>query len=151
MIQPHRAGDGTLIRFQVIEREGAGLHRLLLGAMRSGELRTFVVKRRGRRVQHRSPSIPGWLKWSDSGGILLCEIVSPRSPENEWHLFSAFLGRLAHRYADHIHSISVQFGADAGEAPRRRATRPAASRRARRRRAGSRRRSRPRLSRRGRR
>jgi hypothetical protein len=142
-----------MIRFQVIEREGAGLHRVLLAAMRTGELRTFVVKRRGRRVQHRSPSIPGWLKWSDRGGILLCEIVSPRSPENEWHLFSAFLGRLAHRYADHIHSISVQFGADAWGAPRQRAPRRAgaASGRARRRRVKARGRSRPRTSRRGRR
>jgi hypothetical protein len=136
-----------MIRFQVIEHEGAGLHRVLLAAMRSGELRTFIVKRRGRRVQHRSPSIPGWLRWSDRGGILLCEIVSPRRPEDEWHLFSAFLGRLAHRYADRIHSISVQFGADAKETPRR----AAAARRAPRRRAGSRRRVRPRTSRRARR
>ena len=130
-----------MIRFQVIEREGAGLHRLLLAAMRSGELRTFVVKRRGRRVQHRSPSIPGWIKWSDSGGILLCEIVSPRGPENEWHLFSAFLGRLAHRYADSIHSISVQFGAVTRETPRRPARRGRRAQVPRRRRSGGSRRS----------
>ena len=98
-----------MIRFQVIEREGADLYRSLLAAMRSGDLRTFLARRRGRRVQHRSPSIPRWLKWSSEDGVLLCEIVSPRKPEDEWHLFSAFLGRLAHRFADRIHSISVQF------------------------------------------
>jgi hypothetical protein len=120
-----------MIRFQVIEREGADLHRALLAAMRTGGLRTFVARRRGRRVQHRSPSIPGWLKWSTRDGVLLCEIVSPRKPRDEWHLFSAFLGRLAHRFSDRIHSISVQFSAAPEEAPRRRRRRTGRPRRSR--------------------
>lgn len=117
-----------MIRFQVIEREGADLYRHLLAAMRSGDLRTFLATRRGRRVQHRSPSIPGWLKWSSEDGILLCEIVSPRKPETEWHFFSAFLGRLAHRFADRIHSISVQFRTEPGRPGGRRRRRRTARR-----------------------
>lgn len=108
-----------MIRFQIIERAGADLYRSLLAAMRSGDLRTFLARKRGRRVQHRSPSIPGWLKWSSKDGVLLCEIVSPQKPEDEWHLFSAFLGRLAHRFADRIHSISVQFRTEPMKPPRK--------------------------------
>lgn len=98
-----------MIRFQIVEKEGADLHRTLLRAMRSGELRTFSAEKRGRKVVHKNPNIPGWMNWSSSEGILHCEVRSPRKPGSEWRLFSAFLGRLADRYADQILSLSVQF------------------------------------------
>jgi hypothetical protein len=98
-----------MIRFQIVERAGADLHRALVRAMRSGELRTFVAEKRGRKVVHKNPSIPGWMSWSSSGGVIHCEVRSPRKPGAEWRLFSAFLGRLADRYSDRIVSISVQF------------------------------------------
>ena len=109
-----------MIRFQIVEREDTHLMKTLLAAMRQGELRTFVAKRRGTRILHRSPSIPGWITWERSGGVILCSIVSPRSPGDEWHLLSVFLGRLAHRYSDSIHSISIQFGTSGPERPPRR-------------------------------
>lgn len=98
-----------MIRFQIIERTGANLHKTLIDAMRTGELRTFQAMRRGRRIQHKNLSYPGWMNWSVSDGLINCEIISPRKPGREWQLFSAFLGRLADRYADQIVAINVQF------------------------------------------
>jgi hypothetical protein len=77
--------------------------------MRDGELRTFVVKKRGRKVEHKNDSYPGWMNWSADDGIIHCEVKSPSKPGREWQLFSAFLGRLADRYADLIVAINVQF------------------------------------------
>jgi hypothetical protein len=98
-----------MIRFQIIERTGANLYRLLVDAMRSGELRTFEAARRGRRIQHKNLSYPGWMNWQVLDGIINCEVISPRIPGREWQFFSAFLGRLADRYADQIVAINIQF------------------------------------------
>lgn len=98
-----------MIRFQIVERTGAELHKTLVEAMRSGELRTFVARKRGRKVLHKNRSYPGWMNWSDSHGVVSCEVISPHKPGREWQLFSAFLGRLADRYADRIVAINIQF------------------------------------------
>lgn len=98
-----------MIRFQIVERDGSNLHKNLLEAMRSGDLRTFFVRKRGRKVQHTNASYPGWMNWSPSKGLINCEVISPRKPGSEWRLFSAFLGRLADRYAGQILAINVQF------------------------------------------
>jgi hypothetical protein len=120
-----------MIRFQIIERTGANLHKTLVEAMRTGELRTFEATRRGRRIQHKNLSYPGWMNWSDSDGLINCEIISPHKPGREWQLFSAFLGRLADRYADRIVAINVQF--PDSKIPASRATAIKKSRRSRRR------------------
>ena len=98
-----------MIRFQIIERTDANLRKTLVDAMRAGELRTFEATRRGRRIQHKNLSYPGWMNWSVADGVINCEVISPRKPGREWQLFSAFLGRLADRYADQIVAINVQF------------------------------------------
>lgn len=98
-----------MIRFQIIERTGANLHKTLVDAMRAGELRTFAATRRGRRIQHKNLSYPGWMNWSVVDTVINCEVISPRKPGREWQFFSAFLGRLADRYADRIVAINVQF------------------------------------------
>ena len=98
-----------MIRFQIIERPGANLHKTLVDAMRAGELRTFEATRRGRRIQHKNLSYPGWMNWSVHDGMINCEVISPRKPGREWQFFSAFLGRLADRYADEILGINIQF------------------------------------------
>lgn len=110
-----------MIRFQIVERAGADLYHVLLHAMRSKELRTFIAARRGKRIQHVSKSYHGWMNWSVSHGVIGCEVISPRKPGGEWQLFSAFLGRLADRYADRIAAINVQFpeGLAAAPAPTR--------------------------------
>jgi hypothetical protein len=41
-----------MIRFQIVEHHGAGLHRKLLDYMRSGELQTFSSSKRGRKISH---------------------------------------------------------------------------------------------------
>ena len=98
-----------MIRLQIVERPGTNLYRTLIGAMRSGELRTFAVTRRGKRVTHRNPNYSGWIKWSYAAGVISCEFLSPRRPGTEWRLLSAFVGRLADKFADQVHSISIQF------------------------------------------
>ena len=108
-----------MIRFQIIERAGANLHRTLVDAMRSGELRTFEATRRGRRIQHKNLSYPGWMNWSVHDGMINCEVISPRKPGREWQFFSAFLGRLADRYADQIIGINIQFPAATSESGKR--------------------------------
>ncbi len=107
-----------MIRFQIIERSGANLQKTLIGAMRAGELRTFEATRRGRRIQHKNLSYPGWMNWSVAEGVINCEVISPRKPGREWQFFSAFLGRLADRYADDIVGINIQFPDSTGESGR---------------------------------
>jgi hypothetical protein len=107
-----------MIRMQIIERSGADLHRTLIDAMRSGSLRTFHVKDRGRKVFHANPAYSGWMNWSNDRGMIMCEVVSPRKPGAEWQFFSAFMGRLADRYRDLIGSINVQFEPNAEPAKR---------------------------------
>ena len=109
-----------MIRFQIIERTGANLHHELLRAIRTRELRTFVLAKRGRKIQHVSPSYHGWMNWTARHGVIGCEVLSPRKPGREWQLFSAFLGRLADRYADRISAINVQFPESPPVKPRKR-------------------------------
>lgn len=97
------------IRFQVVERPGANLRKALIDAMRSGSLQTFTVKNRGKKVVHVSPDYPGWMKWEYHDGVITCVVLSPKKPGAEWKLFHAFLGRLAHRFSDQVHSINIQF------------------------------------------
>ena len=106
-----------MIRFQIFERTGANLHKILVDAMRSGELRTFEATRRGRRIQHKNLSYPGWMNWSVHDGMISCEVISPRKPGREWQFFSAFLGRLADRYPHHILAINIQFPGSEAESP----------------------------------
>jgi hypothetical protein len=108
----------SMIRFQIIERAGVNLHKTLVDAMRAGELRTFEATKRGRRIQHKNILYPGWMNWSVHDGMINCEVISPRKPGREWQLFSAFLGRLADRYADQIIGINIQFPAEPSKSPK---------------------------------
>lgn len=115
-----------MIRFQIVERAGSELYKTLVDAMRTGELRTFVALRRGRKIEHKNPAYPGWMNWQVTHGVITCEVISPRKPGGEWHMFSAFLGRLADRYAGLIEAINIQFpGAAAPVRKRRRVKRRA--------------------------
>ena len=96
-----------MIRFHIVEHPGANLQRQLIAAMRAGELRTFKALKRGRKIEHIT--YPGWMNWTAADGVISCAVLSPRKPGQEWQLFSAFLGRLAPRYADSIAAIEVQF------------------------------------------
>jgi hypothetical protein len=93
----------------------SNLHTELVAAMRSGSLQTFFLKKRGKRVLHTTYSTPGWMKWAHEDGVTTCSILSPKKPGMEWKFFSAFLGRLADRFANKIQSVNVQFP---GEPPR---------------------------------
>jgi hypothetical protein len=98
-----------MIRVQIVERHGVNLYRMLIDAMRSGDLRTFTVARRGRMITHRNPNYPGWMRWYHKAGVISCEVRSPRKPGTEWRLVSALVVRLADKFANRVHSISIQF------------------------------------------
>jgi hypothetical protein len=112
-----------MIRFQVMERDQAHLYETLVKAMRDGELRTFRVKDRGRRVVH--VRYPGKITWTHSQGVIDATVVSPKRYGNEWQIFSALMGRLAQRYAAGISGIIVQFPEEAEPSGRRRRKRAA--------------------------
>ncbi|MDA8091885.1 MAG: hypothetical protein M0Z52_13835 [Actinomycetota bacterium] len=98
-----------MIRLQIIEKEGAKLHKKLKDAMNTGELKTFVVQNRGKKVVHTNKNYPGWMNWSSYSGVITCEILSPRKPGEEWKLLGAFIGRLSDKYRAEVHSINIQF------------------------------------------
>ena len=98
-----------MIRMQIVERPGVKLFNLLKRAMRSGELRTFSLEKRGTKVVHiRSP---GFMTWTNLHGIIACEIHTPRDEGKEWQLMSAVLGRLADRFPAFVESIHIQLTA----------------------------------------
>ena len=107
-----------MIRFQIMERDEAHLYQTLVKAMREGELRTFHVEKRGRKVVHER--YPGWITWSHSRGVIDGAAFSPKKEGNEWQIFSALVGRLADKYACSIAGISVQFPRVPARAVRRR-------------------------------
>ena len=113
------------VLIQIVEQPGAGLFHELQSAMRSGRLKTFMLEKRGKKVVHKSTDYPGWMNWSHQHGVITATVLSPNKPGAEWKLLSAFIGRLADKYAHMIVSIALQFLASeppgkAGAAPRRR-------------------------------
>lgn len=113
-----------MIRMQIVERPGVKLFNLLKRAMRSGDLRTFSLERRGTRVTHvRSP---GFMNWVNAEGIIACEIRTPRDEGKEWQLLSNVVGRLSDRFPDFVESINIQLAPRPVAPPRRK--RPARKR-----------------------
>ena len=96
-----------MIRLQIFEHYGAGLHRHLLRYMRSGELQMFYSSKRGRKISH--VKYPGWINGANSDGAINCEVLSPRKPNEEWQLMHAFQGRLAAPFAPSIIATNTQF------------------------------------------
>jgi hypothetical protein len=98
--------ESDMIRMQIVERPGVKLFSVLKRAIRSHDLRTFSLERRGTRVLHvRSP---GFMNWTSAEGIIACEIKSPRDEGKEWQLLSNVIGRLSDRFPDLVESINIQ-------------------------------------------
>lgn len=101
--------EDNVIRMQIVERPGVKLFNLLKRAIRSHELRTFSLEKRGTKVVHiRSP---GFMTWTSTEGIIACEIRTPRDEGKEWQFLSAVVGRLADRYPSGVESINIQLTA----------------------------------------
>ncbi len=96
-----------MITVQIVEHPDANLYKELLSAMRSGDLRTFSAKDRGKKIVH--VSYKGYISWRRDSGVINCKVRYPSNPRMEWQLMHAFLGRLADRYPDWIQSITIQF------------------------------------------
>ena len=98
-----------MVRMQVIERPGSKLFSVLKRAIRSKELRTFSLERRGTRVVHvRSP---GYMSWTYAEGVISCEIRTPRDEGKEWQLLTNVVGRLADRFSELVESVNIQLTA----------------------------------------
>jgi len=98
-----------MIRLQIVERPGVELFKVLKRAIRSKDLRTFTLEKHGTRVVHiRSP---GHMKWTATGGLIACEIRSPKDEGKEWQLLSAVIGRLADRFPALVEAINIQLDA----------------------------------------
>ena len=93
---------------EIVEREGSGLYQALRKDMRTGSLRTFSLKDRGRKVIH--VSAPGRMTWRHSKGTIRCDIPVLSRGE-AWQFLSHWIGRLADRYSSDILSMSIRFGA----------------------------------------
>jgi hypothetical protein len=112
-----------MIRLQIVERPEANLFKFLKRAMRSGELRTFALEKQGTRVVHvRSP---GYMKWMDTGGVIACEIRTPREEGKEWQLLTNFVGRLVDRFPALVQGINIQVDAPPPEPVKKRRKRAA--------------------------
>ncbi len=96
-----------MITLQIVEQPECELYKELRRAMRSKDLRTFSMQNRGRRFKHMAYA--GWINWSHEANVITCVVKNPGNPKVEWQLMHAFLGRLADRYAQYIHSINIQF------------------------------------------
>jgi hypothetical protein len=55
-----------MIRLQIVERPGSDLFAKLKEAMGTGNFRTLIPMKRGRRIVHKT--YPGWMNWSHKGG-----------------------------------------------------------------------------------
>jgi len=99
---------------QIVERPGSDLFHRLQAAMRGGDLRTFQVEKRGRKVLHSAS--PGWMNWTHAEGVIHGTILSPQRKGMEWKLLSALVGRLADRYAADILFMVIHFPTLAGPA-----------------------------------
>ncbi len=82
-----------MITVQIVEHPDTNLHKLLLKAMRSGDLRTFSAQNRGKKITHMTYA--GVINWHRDGHVITCLVKNPRNPKVEWQLMHAFLGRLA--------------------------------------------------------
>ena len=98
-----------MIRMQIVERPGTKLFNVLKRAMRSGDLRTFSLEKRGTKVVHNR--YPGFMSWTHAEGIIACEVRYAKKEAEEWQLLSAVVGRLAHRFPAFVESINIQLTA----------------------------------------
>jgi len=101
-----------MIKMQIIERDGAKLFNVVKNACYDGTLQTFFAEKRGRKITHTRH--PGYINWSSGrDGVIIATIRSPKKPQDEWKILSAFVGRLSDKYSSSIHSISLQFDTSA--------------------------------------
>jgi hypothetical protein len=69
-----------MIKMQIVEQPGANLHAEIVAAIRSESLKTFFLKKRGKRVLHTTYSTSGWMKWTHEDGVINRSILSPKKP-----------------------------------------------------------------------
>jgi len=108
-----------MIRLQIVARPGVKLFNLIKRAIRSKDLRTFALERRGTRVVH--VRAPGFMTWEPTeGGLIACQIRSPKDDNQEWQLLEKVVGRIAARFPSVVESVNIQLDLPPEEPPKRR-------------------------------
>jgi hypothetical protein len=108
-----------MIRLQIVARPGVKLFNDIKRAIRTKDLRTFALERRGSRVVH--VRAPGFMNWEPTaGGLIACEIRTPKDENQEWQLLEKVVGRLAARFPASVESVSIQLEAPPAEPVRKR-------------------------------
>ena len=108
-----------MIRLQIVARPGVKLFNDIKRAIRSKDLRTFALERRGSRVVH--VRAPGFMTWEPTeGGLIACEIRTPKDENQEWQLLEKVVGRLAARFPGSVESVNIQLQARPAEPARKR-------------------------------
>ena len=108
-----------MIRLQIVARPGVKLFNDIKRAIRSKDLRTFALARRGSRVVH--VRAPGFMTWEPTeGGLIACEIRTPKDDNQEWQLLEKVVGRLAARFPASVESVNIQLQAPPEEPARKR-------------------------------
>ena len=108
-----------MIRLQIVARPGVKLFNDIKRAIRTKDLRTFALERRGSRVVH--VRAPGFMSWEPTeGGLIACEIRTPRDENQEWQLLEKVVGRLAARFPGSVESVNIQLEAPPAEPVRKR-------------------------------
>lgn len=114
-----------MIRLQIVARPGVKLFNDIKRAIRSKDLRTFALERRGSRVVH--VRAPGFMTWEPTeGGLIACEIRTPKDENQEWQLLEKVVGRLAARFPGSVEGVNIQLEAPPAEPAGKRRKKPKA-------------------------
>jgi len=97
------------VRVVVTARGGGNLKRAIVEAVRGGELRTFEVYERGRKLRHKQRAThPGYITLDWRAPDLLAEIHEAKG--REAMLLGSFVGRLHARFGKQVESVTMRFG-----------------------------------------
>jgi hypothetical protein len=105
-----------LKQMQLVPKETFNLYGALIErevSLRQRGRGTF--RRIGRKEKNQArwahSTHPGWVKLGRGmGSVVLAEIRTRADPDQEWHLFQAFLGFLDRHFRADLAAINVQFG-----------------------------------------
>jgi hypothetical protein len=97
-----------MITVQLFEKPESKVRKAFLDDIRAGEAKTWEAKDRGKKIVHKSPRAPGWITMEGTG-IVNCIVRNPSDPDMEWSILAMFVGLMARRYEDKLHSIQIHF------------------------------------------
>ncbi len=102
-------------RVQVIPKEGINLYSKLikkeveLSRKNRGTLYRSALKKKGREKWSHT-DYKGWVNFQAAiGGVVVVEVHTKASRDEEWKLFHAFMGFLDRHFREEILAINIQY------------------------------------------